>query len=808
MKKSIRCIILAAVILITTNLQGCFFSFGYSISFTVENIYTSVGETVDLSRYIEGDFGKHADEIEYRVAEGNIGLLSDCKFDVLDAGEALIEAKFRGRRDYVEIISSYDKVSSLKIDCDKGRVVEPREEAAFRPIFNTGAVTNEVSWYLNGEKMFDGMNFYFTPDKEGDYTVSAKTGDISAEYRFVVAKSLIPTFSFEGETYQDGEFSRVIFRAEGLSDDVCYIEWFVNGEGVYQAFSDESASYEFTPSQAGIYSVSCKVNGYPADCLDEQEVRVVASGPLPLKNAMVDFDTSYPDVYFCYDAPKAKGEFLLNIDGESYSSRNYPERFGNGKIDISEWMDITRDSTIKLSYNGNGIYEGNELTYDFTGIKEAALPYLSRKYFGGNYYMTSDMEVFDIFSYAMTFRPQTSYSKGYPKLNLRLYMAYSSQYNPTELANMAWNKASQTGSFYIDANGSTSAGKVFEIEISFITPNIPTDFSLDGKQYYDSLNIPHVSSEGRSSQVLPIDSYPLSYDKIETSEELFYVVNEGYSPNIEYDSSAERLYNEARRVVCAITDDDMTSVQIAHAVFDYIMWKVSYDYSVAEQSAALDVAVLQPAFYLDGVLDTGYAVCDGIAKTYSLLCNMAGVRCVRVVGSARTGGTMAAHAWNKVKIDEEWYIVDATWSDLLVNINHKKGEIALHKYFLISDSSARLDHVENDSSLYPRTAELSYDFYDGGADGLFRLKDNLNFDNDIKAIADYVKNSKTQTYYVDGQKYDADCFMIEIKADEQAAELFEENSYSRFKKAIAKAGLTNQTFVVTAIDDVYAVIFV
>lgn len=52
-------------------------------------------------------------------------------------------------------------------------------------------------------------------------------------------------------------------------------------------------------------------------------------------------------------------------------------------------------------------------------------------------------------------------------------------------------------------------------------------------------------------------------------------------------------------------------------------------------------AVLYESFYIEGVLtDTDYlAVCDGMSKTFSLLCNIEGIPCVRVIGSAGSGGS-------------------------------------------------------------------------------------------------------------------------------------------------------------------------
>ena len=58
-------------------------------------------------------------------------------------------------------------------------------------------------------------------------------------------------------------------------------------------------------------------------------------------------------------------------------------------------------------------------------------------------------------------------------------------------------------------------------------------------------------------------------------------------------------------------------------------------------------------------------VCAGYSKAFELLCNAVGINTIVV--------TSCNHAWNAVKIDNRWYLIDVT--------NNRTGN-----YFLISDS--------------------------------------------------------------------------------------------------------------------------
>ena len=62
------------------------------------------------------------------------------------------------------------------------------------------------------------------------------------------------------------------------------------------------------------------------------------------------------------------------------------------------------------------------------------------------------------------------------------------------------------------------------------------------------------------------------------------------------------------------------------------------------------------AHNLIGVVQDGRAVCEGIAKAYEFLCDLAGISCILVVGTMNGGN----HAWNKIWIDGKSGFVDVT----------------------------------------------------------------------------------------------------------------------------------------------------
>ena len=111
----------------------------------------------------------------------------------------------------------------------------------------------------------------------------------------------------------------------------------------------------------------------------------------------------------------------------------------------------------------------------------------------------------------------------------------------------------------------------------------------------------------------------------------------------------------------------------------------------------------------------GFAVCDGYAKLFALLCNLEEIDCIVINGLADKNDINSGHAWNKVGFDidgdgeKEWLAVDCTYDDQ--NKEYKKMFL-VHEYFLIPDSylTNRSEDI-NEFHPYPSTTENEEMFY-------------------------------------------------------------------------------------------------
>lgn len=152
------------------------------------------------------------------------------------------------------------------------------------------------------------------------------------------------------------------------------------------------------------------------------------------------------------------------------------------------------------------------------------------------------------------------------------------------------------------------------------------------------------------------------------SEELWWAIEHGYKPVFpEQNSKAELFYERAKLILRNIVNDQMSDYEKLVAIYEYLVQYVAYDYDAYESGAGKS----DTCYYLEGVFESGRAVCDGKTKALVLMLGIEGIECLRDFGSSKSGG--AGHAWNYVKLDGVWYLVDTTEGDQRQNLYTGSG---------------------------------------------------------------------------------------------------------------------------------------
>ena len=115
------------------------------------------------------------------------------------------------------------------------------------------------------------------------------------------------------------------------------------------------------------------------------------------------------------------------------------------------------------------------------------------------------------------------------------------------------------------------------------------------------------------------------------------------------------IYDRASAVLEEVLSDGMSGYEKERSIYTWLTANVAYDYD----HYSLFAQVSRDSFTPYNPLVEGKGVCLGFASTFQLLMDMAGVECLTVVGAAFD--SREDHAWNMVRLDGEWYCVDATW---------------------------------------------------------------------------------------------------------------------------------------------------
>ena len=142
------------------------------------------------------------------------------------------------------------------------------------------------------------------------------------------------------------------------------------------------------------------------------------------------------------------------------------------------------------------------------------------------------------------------------------------------------------------------------------------------------------------------------------------------------------------------SEEQTDGTEYAKAVWlhDWLIDQMKYDSSLKWSSA-------------ESALTRGLGTCQSYESAYSSLLTKAGIE------NAETRDTADGHTWNAVKLDGEWYQVDATWDD---SDNNWYGFDQRHLYFGLTDELMAIAHPGH-TSIYQA---------DGYGQRSISLKDN------------------------------------------------------------------------------------
>lgn len=194
----------------------------------------------------------------------------------------------------------------------------------------------------------------------------------------------------------------------------------------------------------------------------------------------------------------------------------------------------------------------------------------------------------------------------------------------------------------------------------------------------------------------------------------------------------EQVNVKVSQILASIITPNMRDVDKEIAIHDYVVNNVAYDdasLSTAKNKTRYDNDDVNTAY---AALIKGKSMCEGYAEAINQLLTAAGVESIIITGDAGTDTDgWDSHAWNLVKLDGEYYQLDATWDDPVLKSG---GQVLHHSYFNLTDSQIQKNH-KWDASKFPQATGTKY------SQGNLTLTEKDEFGDIITSI------SNKDTYY-------------------------------------------------------------
>lgn len=210
--------------------------------------------------------------------------------------------------------------------------------------------------------------------------------------------------------------------------------------------------------------------------------------------------------------------------------------------------------------------------------------------------------------------------------------------------------------------------------------------------------------------------YWLGTTTLFSDKSIFPVVVDDYATENTRKQTNKLLYDKINEYYYLAKPSD-NDYQKALCYHDAIIDAIDYAYDAKGYPSSEEWAHNVLGVFLNGNGGISGAVCEGYAKAFQLLLNLAKIDNLTVSGVGVTVSGSEGHMWNMVKVGEVYYYFDLTWDDQPLN-----GRGRIYDYFCVVGSDVATSHYPNVSlsqsglvndKLYDLPASVATTDYDG-----------------------------------------------------------------------------------------------
>lgn len=159
--------------------------------------------------------------------------------------------------------------------------------------------------------------------------------------------------------------------------------------------------------------------------------------------------------------------------------------------------------------------------------------------------------------------------------------------------------------------------------------------------------------------------------------------------------------HDQKKLTELLTKDLTTEVEKFRAIFKWVALNVSYDLELLAESNRKELQYRFRKNKLDHwrkhfnkkILKTlvrnKSSICSGYSLLLQSLCAQVNIQCEIIEGYGRTtktpiGSGHINHAWNAVRLNDNWHLCDPTWASGHLNQSEKKFIPSFNKYYFLT----------------------------------------------------------------------------------------------------------------------------
>lgn len=152
-----------------------------------------------------------------------------------------------------------------------------------------------------------------------------------------------------------------------------------------------------------------------------------------------------------------------------------------------------------------------------------------------------------------------------------------------------------------------------------------------------------------------------------------------------YSNVTEDDINTINSILNSIIKPGMTETEKIRTVHNWIVYNTTYNDKYYDRGDSFN--------HVSNLLNNKTGVCQGYSVTFYIFMKQMGIPCTLVMGKTDN----VSHAWNAVKLDGNWYYIDVTWDDPVVNgtSNYPGGDNISYEYLLCTYNHISMTHTED-----------------------------------------------------------------------------------------------------------------